>query len=235
VPTRRANPPLNTRQILVLAMALTTLMGALAPSRLPHAGTGYLTISPVFKFRTSNAAGDIQFTKQFTTTGWYWSGGLIHFQQPYLGAGYVWSNVGFDCSANATMTITSLEKHHVKYTVAAASGVTSTTKLSFPSNRKVSKVTGATSWTPSGSTVTVTVLHHSPATITVYLTPVSPQFNTIRTMWGSLFMLIVLVALFSGIQDILRGGEGAVFILVLKLAGATALIFIMLQVVEGLW
>ena len=105
------------------------------------------------------------FDIDFTATRIYFSDGYLMVNG--LGA---FGSIGFSCeTATANMTVTKVVSDEITYMINAATDVTSTTKIYIGSKGKPTEVSGSTSWSYSSSlkVVTVSVLHQSPADITL--------------------------------------------------------------------
>lgn len=139
------------------------------------------------------------------------------------------------------MSITATNKMDIRYTVNSSTGVTSTTQVDIYGGKKVSKVEGADGWSLLGSVVTVSVTHSSPRNIIIYFAVTEPSsvtgpFNTVRQLWADLFMLIVFCAIVGLMSGLMRGDmSGGVFLkTIIALVLGTAMIFVLLRVVENL-
>lgn len=222
------------RKFPILLLAVACLIISLQPMAL--SANTYWTVAPVFRFYATDSGGSVRFVQYVRMYGWYWSGGLVRFQQLNMGE-YVYSELGFSCSSPASIVVQSANKNEIQYIVTAAAGITSTTQVSVPVGFTVFDVDNADGWGFSAGIVTVTVAHTSPRKIILYLRPVSGAFAETRRVWANVFMLIVFLASVGLISGLIRGElGGGSFILktIIALVAGTATLFILLNVVESL-
>lgn len=124
----------------------------------------------------------------------------------------------------------------LRYSVNAAAGVTSTTQIAVPAGFTIHAAVGADSFAFAGGVATMTVNHASTRYIILHLKAVGEPFDEFRHMWADLFQLITVMMSMSLIYALLGGDLSGNDFLgnMIRLVAGTAVVFILLEVVQRL-
>lgn len=221
----------DTRLVLFTFLVLGMFLSTTIP--LPSAGSGYFAIySGFYLYPTSS--GRISFGTTTRVGTWSLVGETLRLTSATSGS-TVQSEVRFKCSDNSQLSILSIDSNIVQFSVTATAGQTSTTTVQLPLHTAPHniKIDGATSWSRVGTTFTILVTHTSSQTVSMY-TSTTP-FDTLRDMWGVLVMLIILMHIFAFLSAVGRGENYPILLYILSLMGSTAVLLILLGVVDRLW
>lgn len=216
----------------MVPIAIYLAASLLAPVTVQQSAS-VVQVDPAFPFHGLDADGPVTFNRVAYTTGWTFSGGLVYFTSLLVG-GYSWSQLGFSCSSNAEMLIVDISDTTITYDVTAAAGQTSTTKIQVPAGEKVYGVDGADSWSFAAPLLTVTAEHASTRSVVVHMNPVSPGFTGTRDVWGNVFMFVVLILSLGELSRAMQGQETHMPTLMIGLAIVTAILYLLMQAIEGL-
>jgi len=120
--------------------------------------------------------------------------------------------INYDLKVNSSVPIDNYvgKKESIRFTVFAPSGVMSTTKVYCGSLGKPSHIDGASSWSYDAATkiLTLTVTHHSPATVTVYWGLIADG-QPVFPAWARLMaMFLVIGVLFYALNLTIQASKG---------------------------
>ena len=167
------------------------------------AGTTYWDIQTGIYFRAEASGGDIDFDAAIRTTQIRVVSTLVEFTAVTMGGDYI-SLIGLSASSNCDMTLLDIESDELTYEVTANAGQTSTTRVKIPSDKKVTQVNGASSWSFASptKTVTVNVVHASTQQIKVHMGPAivpitAPIQETISIIFQLQTFIVILLVLAS--------------------------------------
>ncbi len=198
-------------------------------------------INTGFSFRPSGTYGLISVNTATSTTEGSFSGEFISLDDISVGGGLSYSSLGFSCSSNSAMNITSISVGAMEYIVTATAGQVSTSKIKFPSKATVEGVFNDDSWTYDSANDVLTVLktHGGSETITVSFIKGGSgldDFEKVRSTWMGMFMFFVLIAGIGMVRGISRGSVNINgFWAIIILAVFTAVFMMLLSVTESLW
>ena len=198
-------------------------------------------IASGYSYRPSNSYGLIRFNTGSAVTQWAFSGDYVVFTSISVGGGLAYSSLGFSCSSNADMNISSVTAGSMVYVVTATAGQVSTTKIRFPSDAVITDVLNDDSYTYTDVTdvLTVTKTHGGSETITVSFTDGGgglDEFVNIRSMWMNVFQLIVVVVGLALVNSVMRGElQITGYWGLIMLAVFTAILMILLSVTGAIW
>lgn len=201
------------------------------------AGLTSWDIGSGFGFYSSDNAGRIDFASSATVTQVQPSSGYVYFTNLFL-TDYSWSLLGFNCSENANMTLSTIKQRQIIYTVEAGTGVTSTTKIIFPSANDVTvkTVEGSNTWSYGSNTLSVDVTHSSSQLVTITLdSDLDKNTDEVRSAWGNMFTIITLIIVFAQVSRVFSGNAGdSVLTETVGLVIITAALFLLLRFVDVL-
>ena len=182
----------------ILTFFIVISLTAFSP--LISAGTSYWDIGTGVYFRATPTGGDIDFNAAIRTTQIRVASSLVEFTAVTMGGDYI-SLIGMSASSNCDMTLIDIENNVIIYEVTANAGQTSTTTVKIPSNKEVSHVIGASSWSFASSTniLTVSVIHSSTRQIGVYFNALTEPINETISVIYSLQLFILVLSLFASL------------------------------------
>jgi len=132
--------------------------------------------------------------------------------------------MAFTCTDNANVTLNLVNREKVMFMVDAPNGEDSVSKIRTSSNLKPKEVSGATSWSFSGTTTTVNVENHqSPHEITVFLSSnvISSSFLSASNVLIAFIPLFVLWVVINDIQEEVFGtgtiGKSVMLIIIISI------------------
>jgi len=206
-----------------------------------YGGTASWDITSGFNFRPSNSYGLIRFNTATQATDWAFSGEFVSFTSVSVGGGLLYSSLGYSCSSNADMNITTLGVGSMEYIVTAVAGQVSTTKVQFPVKATIQSVTNSDSFSYDDVTnvVTVTKTHGGSETLTINFIKGGSgldDFDTVRSTWMYMFLLFALITGLGTANQVMRGEVQITgYMGVIVLAVITAMFMILLSITEGVW
>ena len=206
-----------------------------------YGGLDAWDITSGFNFRPSNSFGLVRFNTDTSATAWAFSGEFVTFSSISVGGGLSYSSLGYSCSSNADMNVTSLALGTMEYIVSAVGGQVSTTKIQFPSKATVESVDNSDSFSYDSDTRVLTVLktHGGSETITVNFIRGGSgidNFEAVRSTWMAVFLLAVLVGGFGIANQVMRGEVQVTgFWGLIMLAMFTAVFMMLLSITASLW
>lgn len=141
---------------------ITIIIASLIIGTLAYAS---ISISKGITYSTQDG-GNIFFNFDFSTSRLYFDNGVLMVNS----LNGVFSSMGFRCETeSANMTITKISMDEIRFTVDAPSDTTSITKIKSNYITKPADIQGCSSWSYSifTKTITINVLHNSPANIII--------------------------------------------------------------------
>ena len=226
-------------RLFLLPLLMVLLTTVLTPVFVRSAVTSW-SIQSGFKFYGTDAGGPVDFDITSSAQGWTFSDSMVQFQSLKVDS-FTYSQLGFNCSSNAEMSILSTKKGVIEYTVTANAGQTSTTHIQFPVAADIKTVKQADSYEYNSATyiLKVTKTHSSTATITVeFLNGGSgvDHFTNVRDTWMSMFQFVALMIGMSLMYQVANGDSETVgWQTLIWFAVTTAILMILLQITENIW
>jgi len=205
-------------------------------------------------FKIPKYGSYVKFNQNYSLSSYVWDDSgfnatTIKFYNLKMSSGVAPSPWQIEVQGPANVTITRLFTSKVvqatnykvfEATVSASSGVTSTTQISCGSYEKPTEVIGASSWSydSSNKILSISVQHSSDANIEVrwVIAPLSKPLGYVRQIWTGFLPVLFVIISVALLNALLKGEiETREFTwAIIGLAIGTAVLMILLQVVEGL-